>query len=42
VLACEAGTGSYFVFSEKTEHKFFFEVVSDGVVCPIPAPKPWT
>ena len=40
VLACETGTGSYFVFSEKTEHKFFFEVVSDGVVCPVPAPKP--
>ena len=39
-LICEAGTGSYFVFSARTGHKNFFEVVSDGVVFSVPAPTP--
>jgi hypothetical protein len=31
-LMRKAGTGSYFVFSQKTRHKDFFKVSSNGVV----------
>jgi len=31
-LICKAGTGSYFVFSDETNHKDFFEVSANGVL----------
>ena len=31
-VMCNAGTGSYFVFSEETNHKDFFEISPRGVL----------
>jgi len=31
-LMSKAGTGSYFVFSEETNHKDFFEISPNGVL----------
>jgi len=36
-LARKHGVGSYFVFSQKTEHKNFYEVTADGTVATINA-----
>jgi hypothetical protein len=37
-LAVGNGAGSYFVFSQETGHKNFFEVSSEGAVTRIPSP----
>lgn len=39
-LIRETGPGSYFVFSQVTNDKNFFEVSSGGVVGLVPVPKP--
>jgi hypothetical protein len=37
-LAVKNGAGSYFVFSQETGHKNFYEVSSEGTVTRIPSP----